>query len=60
MGALLQILLRALPKSDNSEAEYEVDHNTVTCTFCSSVTVDHAVEKTATEERHHEAVHLVG
>ena len=67
MGALLQILLRALPKSEeDSDAEYEVDHNIVTCTFCSTVTapptrealvMDHPVENTPPEERH-EAIHL--
>ena len=64
MGALLQILFRALPKSEeDSDAEYEVDNNIVTCTFCSTVaalpprealTVD---QNTRPEERH-EAVHL--
>jgi hypothetical protein len=67
MGALLQILFRALPKSEeDSDAEYEVDNNIVTCTFCSTVAalpprealaVDHPLENTQPEERH-EAVHL--
>jgi hypothetical protein len=46
MGALLQTLLKALhPHQEDSETEWEVDNNTVTCTFCSMVNVDQPMEK---------------
>ena len=56
MGALLQILLRATTRQEESETEYEVDNNTVTCACCSTVAPPHEThENTAPEEREEDA-----